>query len=101
MSTSIRISCKELCDLESVNEECVLEAVDHGIINPLEGAQLNDWIFSVTEVIWFKKAIRLQQDLELDWVSISMVVELLQHKELLEQENQLLRQRLDRFISQN
>lgn len=87
--------------MESVNEECVLEAVDHGIINPLEGAQLNDWVFSVTEVIWFKKAIRLQQDLELDWISISMVVELLQNKESLEQENQLLRQRLDRFILEN
>jgi len=52
-------------------------------------------------VVWFKKAIRLQKDLELDWVSLALVVELLQNKLSLEQENQQLRQRLARFISQD
>ena len=98
MSSSVRISCQELFRLESVNEACILEAVEHGIINPLEGEQMSDWVFSVTEVVWFKKALRLQRDLELDWLAVSMVLELLQDKETLEQENQLLRQRLERFI---
>jgi chaperone modulatory protein CbpM len=98
MTTYIHISCSELCEHESVDEHFVLEAVEYGVISPLEGTQISNWVFSVDDVVWFKKALRLQQDLELDWDSLALVVELLQSKDSLEQENQQLRQRLERFI---
>lgn len=101
MTSTILISCRELCDAESVSETYIIEAIEHGIIRPLEGTQGNDWVFTITEVSWFKKAIRLQKDLELDWVAVALVLELLQNKQSLEQENQLLRQRLERFHSEN
>lgn len=100
MSSTVCISCTELCSAEGVSEAFILEAIEHGIINPLEGTQMNDWVFAISEVSWFKKALRLQKDLELDWVAVALVIELLQSKESLEQENQLLRQRLERFYSE-
>jgi len=101
MTTIIHISCSELWDAECVDEQFILEAVEHGVIDPLEGTQVSNWVFATEDVVWFKKAIRLQKDLELDWVSLALVVELLQNKLSLEQENQQLRQRLERFISQD
>lgn len=101
MTNIIHISCSELCDSECIDEHFILEAVEYGVINPIEGTQFSNWFFSVNEVVWFKKAIRLQKDLELDWIALALVVELLQSKYLLEQENQHLRQRLERFILQD
>jgi chaperone modulatory protein CbpM len=98
MTTFVHISCGELCEAESIDKQFVLEAVEYGVLSPLEGTKISNWVFGVDDVFWFKKALRLQKDLELDWVSLALVVELLQNKYDLEQENLRLQKRLERFI---
>ncbi|MFT6906190.1 MAG: chaperone modulatory protein CbpM [Oleiphilaceae bacterium] len=46
---------------------------------------------------WFKKALRLQQDLELDWIAVALIIDLMQQKELLLRENECFQQQLERF----
>lgn len=99
MSISIlRISVSELCDQESISEEQVLHIVEHGIVRPVSGDSYQNWLFDSTTIIWIRKALRLRHDLELDWVATSMLIDLLRQRDKLENENQRLRQQLNRFL---
>ena len=94
----LTVSASELCLTESITEEMILAAVESGVAEPVEGEDLVNWVFDSTSVHWLKKAIRLHQDLEIDWVAVAMVIDLLQQKELLQRENQYIRQQLKRFL---
>jgi chaperone modulatory protein CbpM len=98
MTSILHISCTELCDLNGVTEEVIFEAVEYGVINPVSGNKVSEWVFTAQEAACLKRAMRLQQDLELDWVSLALVLDLLQEKESLQKENERLQQRLDRFL---
>jgi chaperone modulatory protein CbpM len=99
MSNVLHITCTELCDLDGITEEIIFEAVEYGVINPVTGNAVSDWMFTACEAAQLKRAMRLQQDLELDWVAIALVINLQQENETLQQENQRLQQRLQRFLS--
>ena len=94
-----KVSLQELCAQEGVTETIVIEVVEHGIAEPLAGNDFNDWIFKCGSVHWMKKAIRLHHDLDIDWVSIAMVIDLLQQKEALLKENEHLKKQLHRFVN--
>lgn len=91
------ISFNELCQSAHIDEELVIEVVEYGIAEPVAGQSSQDWLFDSTNVHWLKKAIRLSRDMEIDWVAVAMVIELLKQKEALERENQQLQQQLSRF----
>jgi len=94
----LTISASELCLTKTITEEMILAAVESGVAEPIEGEDLVNWVFDSTSVHWLKKAIRLHQDLEIDWVAVAMVIDLLQQKESLQRENQYIRQQLKRFL---
>ena len=94
----MRISLQELCDGENVSRTVVVSLVEHDIAQPVSGATAEDWVFDTSSAHWLRKAIRLRRDLELDWVAVAMLVDLLRQREQLSQENQQLRQRLERFL---
>lgn len=96
--TVSELSLSELCQLEHIEEHIVAEVVEHGIAEPMTGEEINEWVFDVTSVHWIKKAVRLHQDLEIDWIAVSLVIDLMQQKELLEQENERFRIQLGRFM---
>lgn len=96
----LKISVRELCQVEKITEQFVIEAVESGIAAPVEGKEVTDWVFDTTSVHWLKKAIRLHQDLEIDWIAVAMVIDLLQQKESLQRENQTIQQQLERFLQQ-
>ena len=96
--TILKISVSELCEAEDINQEIIIEVVEYGIAKPFSGKAAEDWIFDPTSVHWLKKAIRLNRELEIDWVAIAMVIDLLKQKEQLQQENQLLQHQLSRFL---
>ena len=96
----LQVSYLELCDSDDLGEQLIMDAVEYGVISPLSGVAYSEWTFCPADVVWLRRAIRLREDLELDWVSVALVVELLQKNESLEQENERLRQRLDRFLSE-
>ena len=72
----LTVSASELCLTESITEEMILAAVESGVAEPVEGEDLVNWVFDSTSVHWLKKAIRLHQDLEIDWVAVAMVIDL-------------------------
>jgi chaperone modulatory protein CbpM len=93
-----KVSIIELCQSQRISRELVVEVVEYGIATPVEGIQQNEWVFDNYAVHWLKKAIRLNRELEIDWVAVAMVIELLKQKESLERENQQLQQQLKRFV---
>ena len=61
---------------------------------------MDDWSFDAGSAHWMQRAIRLHRDLEIDWVAVAMLIDLLREREKLHRENRALRQRLGRFLSE-
>ncbi|MCR8921277.1 chaperone modulatory protein CbpM [Dasania sp. GY-MA-18] len=95
---TLSLSINELCQLESIEREIIINIVEYGIAEPVAGQGSNDWVFDTSSVHWIKKAARLQRDLEIDWVAVALVIDLMQQKETLQQENLRYRHQLKRFI---
>lgn len=95
----LTISVHELCEYQGLNEELIAEVVEHGIAAPTRGCAVAEWVFDATSVYWLKKAARLHHDLEIDWVAVAMVIDLLQQKEALEKQNYYFEQQLNRFLA--
>ncbi|MCB1691052.1 MAG: chaperone modulator CbpM [Halioglobus sp.] len=91
------ISLHELCQCEEFTEQVIVEVVDHGIAQPVAGHDVADWVFDTTSVHWLRKAVRLHSDLEIDWVAVAMVIDLLRKNEALEKQNRHFEQQLRRF----
>jgi len=94
----LQISVTEFCEREDVSEQVVVTIVEYGIASPISGPDRDAWVFDTASARWMKKALRLRRDLELDWVAVAMVVDLLRRQERLQQENRRLQQRLQRFL---
>lgn len=95
---TFQISAVELYTFEHITAEVVTTIVEFGIAEPIDGDNPSDWIFDTNSAHWIKKAVRLYRDLEIDWVAVCMVIDLLKQKDQLQQENQQLRAQLQRFI---
>lgn len=94
----LKITVSELCEAESIDETLLVQVVEYGIAQPVAGQNSQDWIFDTSSVHWLKKAVRLYQEMEIDWVAVAMVIELLKQKESLLKENQHLQEQLQRFL---
>jgi chaperone modulatory protein CbpM len=94
----LKVTVSELCEAESIDETLIVQVVEYGIAEPVQGENSRDWIFDTGSVHWLKKAVRLYHELEIDWVAVAMVIELLKQKEALLKENQHLQEQLQRFL---
>lgn len=94
----INISLAELSAAAQLPEAILLEVIEHGILEPVAGNSAQEWQFSRDMISVLQKAVRLHQDLEINWQGIAMVLELLEQREQLLSENAMLRQILGRFI---
>ena len=95
---TLHIHLDELCLSADISQETVVEVVEYGIVTPLEGDSLSEWVFDLESAHWLKKAIKLSQQLQIDWVATAMVIELMKTKQQLENENTLLKARLNRLL---
>lgn len=95
---TLHIAVNELCEIEGIEKDVILEVVDYGIAKPIEDTHYSEWIFDLESAHWIKKAIQLNQQLLLDWVAISLVIDLMKEKEKLEQENNVLKASLNRLV---
>lgn len=95
---TLRMHLDELCLSADINQEAIIEVVEYGIVSPLEGDTLSDWVFDLESAHWIRKAIKLNQQLQIDWVATAMVIELMKNKQRLEKENTLLKARLKRLL---
>lgn len=91
------MSCTEICQYEGIEKEAVIDIVEYGIAKPIAGKDAMDWVFDISSVHWMKKAARLSRDLEIDWVAVALVIDLLQQRESLQRENERYQRQLQRF----
>jgi|SRR5210317_1100322 len=101
ISTVMRITVSELCECEGLSQSLLLDLVEYEIAQPVAGSTIEDWIFDATSAQWMQRAIRLQRDLDIDWVAVAMLIDLLREREQLSYENRILRQRLERFLAED
>ncbi len=57
----------------------------------------SDWEFETASVYWIKKAVRLHQDLEIDWLAVALLIDLIQQRDSLQREKEFFQQQLKRF----
>ncbi|CBG87837.1 chaperone modulator CbpM [Citrobacter rodentium] len=87
----------EFCLHTGVTEEELNELVGLGVVEPYDDAA-SGWQFDDRAAAVVQRALRLHQELALDWPGIAVALTLLEDNRRLRQENRLLRQRLSRFI---
>lgn len=92
----IHITLQEVCSSTGLSRETVIDIVDHGIVEP-QGEVPEQWLFDDQCLCIVQRARRLQQDLELNWHGIALVIELLEQRDRLKAENEALLRRLQRF----
>ena len=101
MSSSVtRITVSELCEREGVPPSLLVQLVHYEIAHPLSGSTADDWVFDTVSAQWMQRAIHLQRELEIDWVAVATLIDLLRERDRLQRENEALRQRLGRFIAE-
>lgn len=100
------ISLSELCQLERIESHFIIEIVENGIVKPIAytdnsaATDNNDkpnWEFDTSSVYWIKKAVRLHLDLEIDWLAVALLIDLIQQRDALQKENAFFQQQLSRF----
>lgn len=74
LDESLTITLTELSELGHVEEEIIIKLVEHGIIEP---QNKEPWIFTSQTLTRVQKAVRLHDDLAINWSGISLVLELL------------------------
>ncbi|TGD70980.1 chaperone modulatory protein CbpM [Mangrovimicrobium sediminis] len=96
-----KLSLEELCAGQGLSRSLVVEMVEYEVVRPVAGERDADWLFEAGAAHWAKRALRLKSDLDLDWLAVAMLVDLLREREALARENAQLRQRLARFLAQD
>ncbi len=104
MTVILDITVRELCEYEDIEESLVIAAVEHRIVTPRAPAERSasaaaQWRLPASEVTWLRRALRLRRDLEIDWVAVATIIDLVRRNEQLQQENRRLQQRLQRFMA--
>ncbi|MEP4889557.1 MAG: chaperone modulator CbpM [Aliiglaciecola sp.] len=95
---TLHLSIHELCEYQEISQDSIYTMVEYGIVDPIDGKSVSDWIFDLDSVHWIKKAVRLNQQMQIDWVATAMVIDLLRQKEQLKKENDQLKARLNRLL---
>lgn len=96
---AISIDLISTCEAIGLEKHELIEIVSHGIIEP-GGFDPEDWAFDLHMLSVAKRAVRLQRDLHLDWAAVGLVVELIEERDKLIQENNVLRSQLSKFVDE-
>ncbi len=95
--SQVQLTFHEACREAGIEQHYLLEIVQHGIVEP-EGTQPADWRFDDNMLSRVQRACRLCRDLEIDLAATAMVMELLEERQRLRRENEMLQRRLERFL---
>ena len=93
LDESVTYTLTELNEMSPLAPSVIIEMTEYGIIEP-QGKVPEQWVFSSRSVIRFKKAMRLHQDLHINWAGISLVLDLLDERERLHQQLALLKHQI-------
>jgi chaperone modulatory protein CbpM len=96
-NVTVTFTVTEFCLHTGVSEDELNEIVGLGVVEPFEN-QEQPWRFDDRAVSTVHRAVRLRNELELDWPGIAVALALLEENARLVKENRLLHHRLARFI---
>ncbi len=94
---AVELDLNAVCDAVELPRDTFIKLVEHGIVEP-RGEKPAEWAFDLTMVSIARRAVRLRRDLKLNWAAVALVIELIEEREQLQLENELLNQRLQRFL---
>ncbi|MBV6754615.1 chaperone modulatory protein CbpM [Pseudomonas chlororaphis] len=94
---SVQLDMQAFCEETQLPVAYVIEIVEHGILEPL-GRSPEAWRFGNDAAGIARRAVKLHRDLELEWEGVALALDLLEEVQILRAENQMLRQRLGRFV---
>ena len=97
-SSYLQMNVVEFCQCTELPQTWLIEIVEQGILEP-KGSEPEQWLFDMQAVAVARRALRLRQDLELEWAGIALALQLLDELEQLREENRQLRSRLSRFAA--
>lgn len=93
------LTLTEVCEAVELSPPTFIRLVELGILEP-EGETPDEWSFDLRMVSIAKRATRIRRDLKLSWNAVAIVVELIDEREQLLLENEVLNQRLQRFLQE-
>lgn len=96
---TIDIGLTDACFAIGIEHDEVCAIVEHGIVVP-QGDAPDNWLFDLDMICTAKRAIRMQQDLHLDWSTTALLLSLLDERDRLRVDNTQLRQQLQRFLQE-
>jgi len=80
------LSLAELCQLCVLPAEQLINMVNYGVIEPLEGGTIcSQWVFSTTSLFRVQTALRLQRDLDVNLEGAVLALELMDEIKALRQ----------------
>lgn len=80
MSVIIEYSTIEICETCMVKTDTIIEMVEEIVIEPL-GNDPDDWRFNESDLLRIKKAIRLHNDLGINFAGIALALDLYEQVE--------------------
>ncbi len=96
---TVELDLGDVCDAVELPRNTFIKMVEYGIVEP-RGEKPAEWSFDLTMVSIARRAVRLRRDLKLNWSAVALVIELIEEREQLQAENELLNQRLQRFLQE-
>lgn len=93
---TVTFNLQEMCEICHTQETDIIEMVNFGILDP-RGNSTRTWKFSPQELQRFRKAARLQHDLELDLAGIALALDLLEKIDAMQTQMQQLQHLLKLF----
>ncbi|RZI88614.1 MAG: chaperone modulatory protein CbpM, partial [Pseudomonas sp.] len=73
----VQLDMRTLCQEVDITADWVIEIVEHGIVQP-SGRTPEDWLFDDRAPVTLKRAVKLHQELELEWEGVALALELLE-----------------------
>ena len=93
----VQLDMERFCEEANIPATYVIEIVEHGIIEP-QGHAPHVWRFDDDEIIVAKRAVKLRDDLHIEWEGVALALELIDEVKQLRAENQRLKQQLARLV---
>jgi chaperone modulatory protein CbpM len=76
------VTLQELCEISHLSLQQINDLVEYGIIHPYDETS-DEWMFNIAQLVRIKRALRLQQDLEINLAGLAVVLDLLDELEAL------------------
>jgi chaperone modulatory protein CbpM len=72
------VSLGELCRVFDVHADYVIELVEVGVVEPLEGRRPSEWRFPAHSIVRMRRALRLSHDLAVEPAGAALALDLIE-----------------------